>query len=109
MTNSIEELSRYQTFVDRAVGNFLDYEKKMKGNGSFQYSDQVIELFQLSNKMNKNLLVYLFGEQLGHHLAEKFVVECHRNLLAFFNCIDSQYSFFILHELKNNKHLFAYC
>lgn len=109
MTNNVELSSRYQTFVDRAVDNFSDYEKKLKGDGSFQYSDQVVELIQLSNKMNGNLLVYLFGKQLGKHLAEKFVIECRRNLLEFFNCIDSQYRFFILHELKNDKHLFAYC
>lgn len=100
-------MSRYEQFVENAQHRRDTYYDELSGDGSFDYHDQVTALIQLSNQLNAGILVYLFGEQTGMHLAEKFILECDRNLLRFFSCIDSQYRFYILYELKTNKTLFA--
>lgn len=102
------ETSRYELFKADAAKDIDHYRKKVKGDGSFEYVDQVKQLQRLSNKMSGRLMVYLFGEQLGEHLIEKFVVECNRNLLNFLDKLDSQIKFYILYELKNNEQLFFY-
>lgn len=104
-----EEQSRYDIFVINAKNNHESYRKDVSGNGSFEYVQQVLDLMTLSDKLNMPLLVYLFGKQLGEHLAYKFVMECDRNLMKFFGKLDSQYRFFLLHELKTNEQLFIHC
>jgi len=101
--------SRYELFCENALSDFSKYEKELKSDGSFNYSDQVTQLQLLSNKINLKMLKYLFGDFLGTHLAEKYAIECNRNLLTFFSAIDSQYKFYILYELKNNEDLFFHC
>ncbi len=100
------EKTKYQEFLEAAHDN-ENYRQEIQGNGGFEYNQQVSKLMELSNKLNSRLLVYLFGEEMGCHLAIKFI-ECDRNLLRFFLAIDGQYKFYILHELKTNETLFAH-
>lgn len=106
MTESKEEQTRYEEFLAYARSNIESYRKELKGDGTFDYLQQVDQLEKLSNKINLSMLVYLFGERLGTHLAEKFVIECNRNLLSFLSRLHYEYRVFILHELKNNELIF---
>lgn len=106
MTELQKEQTRYEFFLSSARSDIKNYREKLKGDGTFNYLDQVTQLENLSNKMNSSMLVYLFGDQLGMHLAEKFVIECNRNLLTFFSRLTNEYRVFILHELKNNEQIF---
>ena len=108
MTDDTKEPTRFELFISDTQHSLDEYRKRLSGDGTFDYASQVDALIQLSNQMNYPLLKYLFGEQLGLHLAERFIVECNRNLLEFLSRITSEYNFFILHVLKNNPHLFAY-
>lgn len=99
--------TRYELFKEDAQSDIKAYQDKLMGDGTWSYVAQVEQLEKLSINMNARMLVYLFGEHLGMHLAEKFVCECHRNLLYFLRQLTSEYRFFILYELKNNKLLFA--
>ena len=101
--------TRFEQFIEdgRRKGR-EDYIKEIEGNGGFEYTDQVLRLIQLSNNLNWPMLSYLFGDQLGEYLIQKFAIEKKRNLLEFLNSIDRQQCFFILHELKTNKSLFAH-
>lgn len=101
--------SRFETFVEEFKKDPDNYQKKLFADGSFAYSEQVDNLIEFANKVNYNLFVYLFEHQLGEHLATKFIEENNRNLLSFFSRIDSQYRFFILYEIKNNKNLYFHC
>ncbi len=103
-------MSRFEQFKQTSSNLGADnYRQTISGNGGFDYNQQVSSLIELSNKFNTNLLIYLFDEKLGRHLVEKFAIECKRNLLDFLNKIDVEMKFFILHELKTNKTLFAHC
>ena len=102
-----EDKTRYELFKEDAQKDIKAYQDRLMGDGTWSYVAQVNQLEKLSINMSGRMLTYLFGDQLGEHLAEKFVVECHRNLLYFLRQLTSEYRFFILYELKNNKNLFA--
>lgn len=108
-TEPNQEKSRFEKFSENAKEDIDAYKEKLVGDGTFSYVGQVMMLERLSHYMNRNMLVYLFGDLLGDHLAETFVHQCKENLLTFFSRLTSEYRFFILHELKNNKILFSYC
>jgi hypothetical protein len=108
-TEPSPEKSRFEIFNEQAREDMDAYRKKLMGDGTFSYVSQVIELERLSYYLNQNLLKYLFGDLLGRHLAEKFANQCNRNLLVFLSKLTSEYRFFILYELKNNRILFSYC
>ncbi|ARK08996.1 hypothetical protein A6C57_00970 [Fibrella sp. ES10-3-2-2] len=99
--------SRFEQFLASPETN-ENFRADLKGNGSFEYAKQVKQLVKLSNNANLRLMIYLFGEQLGYHMAEKYL-DTGRDLLAFFGGIDDEHLLFILHELKTNESLFAYC
>lgn len=102
------EPSRYELFKAEAAEDIDHYRKKVKGDGSFEYVEQVKQLRRLESKMSRRMLIYLFGTQLGEHLIEKFVNDCRRDFLYFLGKLDSQILFYLLYELKNNEQLFLY-
>jgi hypothetical protein len=104
----LQESTRYELFLASAKSDMTAYREKLKGDGSFAYVSQVTDLARLGNNMNYFMLVYLFGDILGNHLNEKFVIQHNRNLLSFLTELTSEYRFFILYELKNNENLFAH-
>ena len=100
--------SRCDIFKENAEADIDTYRDTLSGDGTFDYSKQVKELEKLSNKMSLRMMQYLFGEQLGSHLFDKYRNECSRNLLVFLSRLTTEYRFFLLHELKNNPALFSY-
>lgn len=104
---STQEQSRFDLFVANAKADIDAYRKNLKGDGSFQYMDQVTQLEKLEINLSHRMMTYLFGERLGDHNWQKFSVECNRNLLRFFRQLHHEARFFIIYELKNNDMLFA--
>jgi hypothetical protein len=102
------EMSRYELFSATAKADINGYRERLKGDGTFQFCEQVIQLQKLNSHINVHLLTYLFGERLGEHMAQTFVTLHERNLLSFMGRMTSEYRFFILHELKNNEQLFLH-
>jgi hypothetical protein len=100
-------MSRFEEFKENAKKDIDNYRERLKGNGSFEYNETTIELIKLENKINSSLLIYLFGERLGNHYAERFAQSV-RSLLRLMNNMDSDARFFLLYELKTNKDLFAH-
>ncbi|QKZ15166.1 hypothetical protein [Spirosoma sp. KUDC1026] len=100
--------TRYEMFFAAFQRNPDRYREEMAENGTFYYNEQVNQLIRLSNSINHRMLVYLFGERLGAHFAERYV-NADRNLLTFFSLLDENYQLFLLHELKTNDALFAHC
>jgi hypothetical protein len=109
MTDIPKEKNRYEQFCVDAKKDMDEYKNRLRGDGTFEYVNQVVELEKLSHKINSSMLVYLFGNELGEHLAKKFAYDCNRNLLSFLSGLTKEYRFYILHELKNNPYIFAYC
>lgn len=105
----LQEKSRYEVFQDATKADLDAYREKLMGDGTYSYISQVLELERLSNYMNENLLVYLFGDLLGPHLADKFFNHHKGNLLSFLSKLSPEYRFFILYELKTNRLLLSYC
>ena len=56
MQKTNENKSRYELFCENALSDFSKYEKELKSDGSFNYSDQVTQLQLLSNKINLKML-----------------------------------------------------
>lgn len=101
-----ETKSRYELFVEDAKNDIDAYRERLRGDGTFDFCTQVKQLERLSTHLNSAMMVYLFGEHPGRHLAEKFAGECGRNLLYFLSRLTVEYRLFILHELKNNPNIF---
>ena len=101
-------MTKYEEFISNAKSSIDDHRREIRGNGGFDYNEQVKMLTSLQNKLNTSLMIYLFGEQLGPHYAIVFY-DNGRNLLSLFSKMDSEAQFFILHELKTNLNLFANC
>lgn len=104
----MSSMTNFEEFIEIANKNPEEYRKKLTGNGSFDYAEQINQLQELSNKLSYKLMVHWFGEQIGEHLFVKFVNDSDRNILKFFSALDYDYKFFILYELKTVKSLYAY-
>lgn len=102
------EQTRYEAFLARYKADPDQFRKELKGDGTFEFCAQVKELERLQSKINLDMMLYLFGEHPGHHLANKFAVQCGRNLLFFFSQLTTEYRMFILYELKTNPSLLHY-
>lgn len=103
-----EEKTRYDLFFAEFKADPDTFRARLKGDGTFEFCEQVKQLEKLSNHINQAMLVYLFGPILGRHLAEKYAGQCGRNLLFFLQQLNVEYRMFILHELKTNKNLLLY-
>lgn len=99
------EKTPYNDFVNNAHLDMDAHHERMRNNGTFEFSDAVKIMEKLSLHMNGYTLVYLFGEQLGSHLWEKFI-DNNRNLLSWLRTLTSEYRFFLLHEVKNNPYFY---
>lgn len=102
------EQTRYDKFFAEFKADPDAFRERLKGDGTFQFCTQVKQLEKLSNHINSAMMVHLFGEILGQHLAHKFAGQCGRNLLFFFSQLTPEYRMFILYELKTNRNLFIY-
>lgn len=103
-----EEKTRYELFFAEYKADPGAFQTRLKGDGTFEFCSQVKQLEKLSSKVNLAMMVYLFGDILGRHMAEKFAGQCGRNLLFFLNQLTVEYRMFILYELKTNKDLLMY-
>lgn len=99
-------MAAYETARDNGTSD--DLKASWRDHGVYSASELVKQLQKLENKLSGKMLVYLFGEQLGGHLWEKFTVQCGRSLLRFFTLLTDEYRFFIIVELKQNRDLFFY-
>ena len=102
------EQTRYDLFFAEYKADPGAFRERLKGDGTFQFCDQVKQLEKLSSHINQAMMVYLFGPILGRHLAEKFAGQCGRNLLFFLTQLTAEYRMFILYELKTNRDLLLY-
>ena len=105
MTEANKNKSRYELFLESSRFDSENHSNALKNNGPFTYYSQVTQLWTLSQNINLNMLIYLFGETIGAELVEQYVTECNKDLIFFFAVVKDNYAFFILHELKNNKEL----
>ena len=96
----------FDVFFEKFTDHPEDFRSDLLGDGTFEYGGQVTALIEFSNKVNENIFVKLFGQELGVHLMHKFVINSNRNLLQFFAGLSNEYRFFILHQIKTNKELY---
>lgn len=105
---SDQKKSRFDQFKEAFEKDRDGHMERMQAVGMFQFSEQVKALSKLQSNINTNMMVYLFDDHPGCHLAEKFAVECRGNMLYWFRQLTDEYRFFILYELQTNKSLFVY-
>lgn len=65
----------------------LPEDKQKELQTDFQ---RVKKLQEFSNKANQKLFVFLFGEHMGQHYWEKFVLTYKRDICAFIGYIDDE-------------------
>lgn len=80
---------------------------KLLKDHTFEFMDITDKLQEFSSKLSAPVLIKMFGEQIGYHLMDKFVSECRRDLLLFFNKIDSNYRAYIIHCIISDKHIYV--
>ena len=101
-------MTEFEKFKAEAEADIHAYRDKPSTKDTFSFSEYVKLLEQLQNKMSGHTLMHMFGDQLGMHLWEKFVVGHSRNLISWFNGLTSEYRFYILHQLKNDPYIFIH-
>lgn len=70
----------------------------------------IAKIQAFGNKVNLNLFIYLFGEQMGRHYAACYVIEHNRNIFSFmFNYLDSDAKGKIMVNIFKNETLYAHC
>ena len=107
-TEETKPLSRFEQFKKDAHGDWTAYRKRVQEEKLTEFSDAIKQLEKLQNRINSQMLTYLFGQRLGDHYAQKFVNH-NRNLLLFLDYMDDDARFYLLHQLKTNEFLFANC
>lgn len=106
-------MTRFEEFTNsfkeaREFDRVEEWKKPLIDNGTYKFSDDLKKLSQFQNNLSRETMVYMFGEQLGDHLWEKFVHQSGRNLLRLLPTLTDEYRFFILHEFRNNPNVFFY-
>lgn len=99
--------TRFQEFLDKATAD-ESFRVDTESDGTYEFMRTVKVLTKFSRNLSQPLLVYMFGEQLGEHLFEKFAVQCRRDVLCFLPTLSDEYKFFILYEIKNNEELYCF-
>ena len=99
--------SRYESFLSDAQADVASFKERAKEDGTYAFSSDINKIVEFSNRVSGKLMQYLFGDQLGKHLFEKFVCEYDRNFLDFLSYLHSNYKFFLLFEIKNNDMLYS--
>ena len=79
------------------------FREQQKNERVFMFDKAVKALNKLQNNMSYYTLTDWFGEQLGGHLWEKFVLEDNRNLLNWFNKLFNEYRFYIVTQLNTDS------
>jgi len=103
--------TRYQDFVGsfelaRRNDTIEEWRKEKKPMYDAAATIKGFQKFQ--NKASLAMFVYMFGEQLGSHLWEKFVKQCQRNVLNLFTYLTDEYRIFIIHEIQTNPTIWIY-
>lgn len=99
-------MTPFELFKVNAQQDMRAYREKSETKAAFSLSNVTTSLQNLQNKLSGHILMYYFGEQLGMHLWEKFVVGHNRNLLSWLNNLTSEYRFYILYQVENDPHFF---
>ena len=95
-----DELTQFQQFIY----DILSENLKVDG-----YKCEIDHICKFEYYVNGNLFRYLFGTKLGSHLADKYALECNRNLLLFFGAVTDEIKYFIIWQINTNKSLYVYC
>ena len=93
-------MSKFEAFKECCKQDLDAMRESLKTDGVYTYNEMVKRLRKVQNNMNQHTLVVMFGDQLGEHLWEKFVIENHRNALSWMSKLNEEYLFFFLSEVK---------
>jgi len=66
------------------------------------------KIWEFQCKVNQNLMVYLFGEQLGAHYWEKFTREYDRNIMRMMKGMDSEKKGDLVANIFLNENIYAH-
>jgi len=83
----------------------LPIEDKEKLKNIYQNFDK---LWEFQCKVNQNLMIYLFGEQLGGHYWDKFTREHDRNIMRMMKGMDSDKKGDMVANIFLNETIYAH-
>jgi hypothetical protein len=102
-------MTRFDEFKASAKGDITAYRDMMQRAGVWEFKESVKLLQELQNKMNHRLMMYMFGTRLGEHLWESYRHQHGACVLRWLNYLNEEFYIYVLHEVKNNRTLYAYC
>lgn len=102
-------MTRFEEFKAAARSDIPSYSKRLTDEGVWDFKTATKLLQEFQNKLSYRLMKHLFGDHLGPHLWEDFRSNNQGQVLNWFNCLNEEFYIFVLHEIKTNKSLYAYC
>lgn len=92
--------------TDEITWNSLNDEKR---NEIVKIKQNFDMIFEFQCKVNENLMIYIFGEQLGKHYWYKFTIVSNRNIFQFIKCMDSDKKGDLIANIFLNETLYENC
>lgn len=101
-------MTRFEEFKQSAKSDLTNYRQMMDDTKVWEFKEHLKLIQEFQNKVSYRLMNYLFGEQLGPHLWSEFREQNQGNALNWFSRLNGEFYIFVLHEIKNNRTLYAY-
>lgn len=92
--------------MEKLIFANIEHSKKEECQELYRVIDK---LNTFANKMNYNLLVYLFEKQIGEHLIKNFIFDHKRNFLGWYNSLCLDYKSIIVTNILHNEELYSHC
>lgn len=102
-------MTRFEEFKAGAQSNLTLYRAEMQETGVWTLKESAKLLQEFQIKVSHRLMNHLFGDQLGPHLWAEFREQDQGNVLSWLNRLNEEFYIYVLHEIKNNRTLYAYC
>lgn len=102
-------MTRFEEFKATAQSNILSYNKRLTEAGVWDIKTATKYLQEFQNKLSYRLMVEMFGADLGPHLWDEFRGQHNGCALSWFSRLNEEFYIFVLHEIKTNRSLYAYC
>ena len=107
MTTETKPQSRYEAFMEEGYEDLDGFRSKHVDLGSYEFNDSVKALIDMQNKINRDTMVYLFGEDIGQHYWDKFIYNHGRNVLSFLGSMTAEARFFLMYQIKNDSLIYV--
>lgn len=99
-----EETRLFNEFITTAQEDPESYREMMRENGTGNLLKDINKLSDFSLKLAPMTMLNIFGDHLGYHMWEKFVVEANRDILRFIPMLSESYRVYFIYRVQTSDH-----